>query len=585
MKNTSLSVSVPDELVGQVKFSDIYQNYNSKRVATSYGIDVDFPELSLHRTLKSTDLYALRSKVEYLLVDWELRYQRYNDKTRKADRASYVEDLNLEARHALDQLDRILTATLDVDDAVDWSSLKQDDAYSATPTELGLDASMQEYIQFNSNGKPWQFTPEQPPRRPILEDVAASYGLASKLFRRKTIEQDYQSCVDAWERKVAQIADHNQQRRRQFDDAVAQFEVKQREFSEQQRLENDAIDQIKAHYEAKDPRAIEEYCDLVLSGSKYPDYFPQNWDLEYRDGNRMLIVEYQLPAPSRLPAIESYRYVKSRDEIVEKAISATRRRQQYDSVIYQVCIRTIHELFEADTIAVLDAIVFNGIVIDTNAATGIEETKLILSVSAPKDQFLTFDLRQVDPKATFKLLKGVAASTLVDLTPIPPIINLDKSDRRFVDSRQIADSLDAGLNIAEMHWEDFEHLIREIFAKEFSNNGGEVRVTQASADGGVDAIAFDPDPIRGGKIVIQAKRYTNVVGVAAVRDLYGTVMNEGAIKGILVTTSDYGRDSYEFAKDKPLTLLNGSNLLSLLEKHGYQARINIAEARQNRSNF
>jgi len=25
-------------------------------------------------------------------------------------------------------------------------------------------------------------------------------------------------------------------------------------------------------------------------------------------------------------------------------------------------------------------------------------------------------------------------------------------------------------------------------------------------------IAFDPDPIRGGKIVIQAKRYTNVVG-------------------------------------------------------------------------
>lgn len=80
--------------------------------------------------------------------------------------------------------------------------------------------------------------------------------------------------------------------------------------------------------------------------------------------------------------------------------------------------------------------------------------------------------------------------------------------------------------------------------------------------------------------VIQAKRYTNVVGVAAVRDLYGTVMNEGATKGILVTTSDYGKDSYEFAKDKPITLLNGSNLLSLLEKHGHKARINIAEAKK-----
>jgi restriction system protein len=55
---------------------------------------------------------------------------------------------------------------------------------------------------------------------------------------------------------------------------------------------------------------------------------------------------------------------------------------------------------------------------------------------------------------------------------------------------------------------------------------------RAGGDGGVDAVVFDPDPIRGGKIVIQAKRWTNTVGVAAVRDLYGTVMNEGANKGI-----------------------------------------------------
>ena len=57
-------------------------------------------------------------------------------------------------------------------------------------------------------------------------------------------------------------------------------------------------------------------------------------------------------------------------------------------------------------------------------------------------------------------------------------------------------------------------------------------------------------------------------------------MNEGATKGVLVTTSDYGKDSYEFAKDKPISLLNGSNLLSLLEKHGHKARINVSEAKK-----
>ena len=157
---------------------------------------------------------------------------------------------------------------------------------------------------------------------------------------------------------------------------------------------------------------------------------------------------------------------------------------------------------------------------------------------------------------------------------------ISKEDSRFIDSYSVVGQIDNSTNLAAMDWEDFEHLIREVFEKEFQQNGGEVKITQASRDGGVDAVAFDPDPIRGGKIVIQAKRYTNTVGVSAVRDLFGTTMNEGATKGILVTTADYGPDAYEFAQGKPLTLLNGANLLHLLGKHGYHASINISEAKK-----
>jgi restriction system protein len=157
---------------------------------------------------------------------------------------------------------------------------------------------------------------------------------------------------------------------------------------------------------------------------------------------------------------------------------------------------------------------------------------------------------------------------------------MDREDRRFVDGYDVGSGLTAETNLAAMSWEDFEHLVRELFEKEFQSRGGEVRVTRASSDGGVDAVAFDPDPISGGKIVIQAKRYTKTVGVSAVRDLFGTVVNEGASKGILVTTADYGPDAYQFANGKPLTLLNGSNLLHLLERHGYRAKIDIKEARE-----
>jgi restriction system protein len=111
--------------------------------------------------------------------------------------------------------------------------------------------------------------------------------------------------------------------------------------------------------------------------------------------------------------------------------------------------------------------------------------------------------------------------------------------------------------------------------KEFAQTGAEVRVTQASRDRGVDAIAFDPDPIRGGKFIIQAKRYNMVVPVSAVRDLYGTMIAEGAAKGILVTTSHYGRDSREFAKDKPITLIDGANLVHMFQKHGRHVQIEM----------
>jgi restriction system protein len=84
-------------------------------------------------------------------------------------------------------------------------------------------------------------------------------------------------------------------------------------------------------------------------------------------------------------------------------------------------------------------------------------------------------------------------------------------------------------------------------------------------------------PVLGGKVVIQAKRYRNTVGVSAVRDLFGTMMNEGANKGILVTTSGYGPDAFEFAKDKPIELMDGGQLLYLLEQVGTKARIIMPE--------
>jgi len=577
----TINFTIPEQLSEKVNISEPYANYTAKGKLSSYGIDLRFNELHLSKNLKSTDFYLLRGKIESTLRVWDSQYTRHLDKLHKGKRADQVDGLNRAATEAIEALKNILNHTLGVDDTVDWDEIKRKDAFRIKPHKIFKDGRPPEYLEFNSYGRPVKFEEQDPTMlQPKFEIFKENYGFFTKLFKGKSIEEDFKVKMKEWEAAKEKRQIENNNREKIFNQTVAVYDRRKKEFELEKQRDNQALEDIKERYLSKDPKAVEEYCDIVLNNSKYPDYFPKNWVVEYNGENKIIIVDYDLPAPEQLPTIESYKYIKTRDEVTEKHLTKAAQKKLYDEALYQICIRTIHELFESDSINEIEAVAFNGIVTHNNIATGIEETKVIMSIVANKNEFNEFDLSKVNPKATFKHLKGVAATTFIDLTPIPPIMKMDKSDKRFISGRDVVEGLDESVNLAAMHWDDFEHLIRELFEKEFSSNGGEVKVTQASSDGGVDAIAFDPDPIRGGKIVIQAKRYTNVVGVAAVRDLYGTVMNEGATKGILVTTSDFGKDSYQFAKDKPITLLNGNNLLSLLEQHGHKARINIAEAKK-----
>lgn len=94
-----------------------------------------------------------------------------------------------------------------------------------------------------------------------------------------------------------------------------------------------------------------------------------------------------------------------------------------------------------------------------------------------------------------------------------------------------------------------------------------------SGDGGIDCMPYKRDPVAPMKIVVQAKLYNGTVQPTHVRDLFGTVQHEGATLGIMVTTSGYGPDSWEFINGKNLHLIDGTNLLSICQEHGIPARI------------
>lgn len=394
---------------------------------------------------------------------------------------------------------------------------------------------------------------------------------------KENIDEKNQAKIEAYNKK---LESEEKKHDANYEKELEKWKVKDEAFNKKVLSYREKVKRDKRDLKNLDPVITEAYFNHVISNISIPLDFNIDFNLKYIQASKQLYLEYNYPNLEDIPSLAKVTYIKSRNEFKETNITVSARNSLYEKAIYNITLKLINNIFINDIYNAVDFITLNGFVSTINLATGQPITPCFMSLVVKKDDFKTVNLQNVNPKEWFKHSKGVAAAKITSITPIKPIISVSREDSRFIDSYDVMDGIEIGTNLASMDWQDFENLIRDLFEKEFSTNGGEVKITQASKDGGVDAVAFDPDPIRGGKIVIQAKRYTNVVGVSAVRDLYGTVMNEGATKGILVTTSDYGSDSFNFAKNKPLTLLNGGHLLHLLQEHGTNAYIDIKEAKR-----
>lgn len=482
----------------------------------------------------------------------------------RAEKAEYVlsrqletEELNEATSDTILLLSGILEQTLTIDDTISFDDLRIHDSPPKLPISPELltarDLPSEQTFFANIN----------PPTRfgSIIPGAKKRYTQAMEIAKAK-----FEAATERWhfdnEERLKKL------RKIQLDNSkiVEAFEAKKSN-------RNAEVDQFESSYFGGEASAIESYCAMVLERSNYPDKFPQNFSLAYSAESRQIIVEYELPNVSIVPEHLSYSYVKSKDTITSKPMKLTQTRSIYQDLVASIALRTIHELFEADQGNNVDAIVFNGYINTIDLATGKDISPHLISVRTTKDRFLEIDLSRISKTACLKNLGAQISRQPDEAQPVKPVQEFRMSDPRFVGQGDIVSGLSAATNLMDLSPFEFEHLVANLFGQ----MGLESKLTRSSRDGGVDCIAYDLRPVLGGKVVIQAKRYRNTVGVSAVRDLFGTMLNEGANKGILVTTSGYGPDAFEFSRDKPIELIDGGGLLYLLGEIGYSARIVMPE--------
>lgn len=451
------------------------------------------------------------------------------------------------------RLGSLLKESLSIDTFIDLDTLKQ--TYTPPlfdPGSLGLAASppiLQAYLP------------------PALSGIQKMLPGAKERYDRQ-VAQAYAH----YEADRVAYTERETQRQQALAHAQAAFEQQVREMRQKVAAHNAEIEAFQKDFAAGVPSAIVNYCTMVLDASAYPEDFPQHAKVAYVPESKQLVVEYDFPIFASIPAVGSYKYIKAKDSITETMRPMAQRKSLYASVIAQTTLRSLYELFKADRREFLDVIVFNGYVDTVDQATGHNTRTCLVTVRTSRNVFLRLDLSHVDPIACLQGLNATVSKSPTELAPVRPVLDFAMVDPRFIEETDILSGLDQRPNLLDLTPSEFESLITNLFQK----MGLETKLTRPSRDGGVDCVAYDPRPIFGGKVVIQAKLYKDTVGVSAVRDLFGTVMNEGASKGILVTTSGFGKASFEFAEGKPLELLSGSNLLALLADYaGIEAKIEI----------
>lgn len=325
-----------------------------------------------------------------------------------------VEEAELQSQDLHDRLralDGLLEATLGVDDFVDLEALKERVVHPPFP-RWDLESPTPAPPVF-----------EDAPR-PVLEEVPEPRSLFGKQKKwdasRLDAQRRFEAALAAWESERQQLMAlrhsnsllHQEQERRRLSALEQARDVYRRQSEarvEAAAKQHEQVDALIAGLAYGVPAAVDEYIGIVLANSVYPEGFDVEHDAQFSAESGELVLRVSIPDPSSIPAERAFRYVKANDEIVPVLQTQKESRDRYSSIVHQVALRSMHEVFEADRRELVRSISLEVGTMTRHPATGRDTFIRFVAVAADRARFAELNLASVVPAATLELL-GAAVS-------------------------------------------------------------------------------------------------------------------------------------------------------------------------------
>lgn len=338
-------------------------------------------------------------------------------------RIAQAEARNAELANVYGEIDGLLAATLDVDDFVDLEAMKiaRIEQPPFDPGALAKEFPLLPALVY--------------PTQPVYAEPPAPTGLGGAFGGRKKHEEaiararaDFDAAQQQWHAYATQMhAEYGaalQRREAAEADRVSSLAVAQAGYDAECQARqahaverNAALDTLINGLAFDVESAINDYVDIVLSNSVYPESFRVIYDHEFALAARELTVTAHVPSPAAIPTVKEYRYAKPTDEITASPLTIKAQKDRYAGAVWQVAVRTIHEVFEADRNGKIRTIALTVSTRGINLATGREQPVPLVIAAADRDTFAQFDLANVVPHATLTHLGAALSKSPFDLNP------------------------------------------------------------------------------------------------------------------------------------------------------------------------
>jgi restriction system protein len=177
-----------------------------------------------------------------------------------------------------------------------------------------------------------------------------------------------------------------------------------------------------ASYRAGDPAGIAAHLESVLTTMPLPRCINPTAKAAYAPDSRQLIVEYELPAVDVVPKAKSYRYVKSRETVVETARPTSHVNALYASTIAQLTLLSLAAIWEFDSERRIDVVVFNGVVDTLDPRSGQPIRPCLVTARVTRDTFAEIKLDNADLSACLEQLSATVSQNPTEFVPVRPLL-------------------------------------------------------------------------------------------------------------------------------------------------------------------